>query len=334
MQYTHIVGIDISKATIDVAVCQKEATAVILNRRFSNRLEGYEELLAWLEKAGIKLEQVLICLENTGLYHVNLVNFLYSKKGSVWIENAVEIKWSTGLVRGKSDKADAQRIGLYALKNQDKAKLYAAEDEYLTELSDLLTDRERLVKAKNMLLGPLKEKQDLGLGKRADRSKEGCKQSVAALNKDIKGIEKQIAELVKSSKELSKNYKLIRSVKGIGMITALYLIKYTQNFKRLTNPKKLASYCGIAPFEYSSGTSIRGKNKVHPMSNKVLKKLLHMCALSSVPIQEGEMRAYYERKVGEGKNKMSVLNAIRNKLIHRVCACIRDQKVYSYKQVA
>jgi len=123
------------------------------------------------------------------------------------------------------------------------------------------------------------------------------------------------------------------SIKGIGKITTLYLLVYTGNFIKFSSAKKLASYCGIVPFDHSSGTSIRGKTKVHPMANKRLKKALHMCALISIK-QEGEMQTYYNKKVGEGKNKMGVVNAIRNKLVQRAFACVRDQQEYRYNPAA
>jgi transposase len=108
---------------------------------------------------------------------------------------------------------------------------------------------------------------------------------------------------------------------------------YTHNFTRFDNAKQIASYCGIAPFEYSSGTSVKGKTKVHKMANKTLKTSLHMCSVSSVR-HNPEMKKYMERKVAEGKNKMLVLNAIRNKILQRVFACVRDKKMYEYRNVA
>jgi hypothetical protein len=53
-----------------------------------------------------------------------LVAFLQARQAFVWVENAVEIKWSMGLQRGKTDAVDAQRIALYAFRNKDKAKAY------------------------------------------------------------------------------------------------------------------------------------------------------------------------------------------------------------------
>jgi hypothetical protein len=69
------------------------------------------------------------------------------------------------------------------------------------------------------------------------------------------------------------------------------------------------------------------------MANKRIKKALHLCAVSSLR-HKSAMKLYYERKVGEGKNKMSVLNAIRNKLLQRIFACVREKRLYIHKQAA
>ena len=63
------------------------------------------------------------------------------------------------------------------------------------------------------------------------------------------------------------------------------------------------------------------------MANMNLKKLLHMAAMSAIQCNE-ELKHYYERRVGEGKNKMSVMNAVRNKLIGRIFACVKNQRLY------
>jgi transposase len=238
-----------------------------------------------------------------------------------------------GLVRGKTDKMDAQRICSYAYRHQDKAKLYSDKEEGLDDLSDLLSTRERLLKAKQILTVPLNEMRQVGLSKQAQSLESSCQESIASLSKEIKAIDSQIDLLVEEEKEIKSNYQLALSVKGIGKLTALYLIVYSGNFKRFSSAKKLASYAGVAPFAYSSGTSVRGRTRVHAMANKQLKKLLYMCALATVGAQ-GNMHAYYRKKVNEGKHKMSVINAIKNKLLARVYACVRDQKMYSYKQAA
>ncbi len=125
-------------------------------------------------------------------------------------------------------------------------------------------------------------------------------------------------------------YKLVTSVVGIGFVTAINLLVYTNGFTVMKDARKLACYCGVAPFEYSSGSSIRGRTKVHYMANKKLKCNLHMASLTAVKL-DGDLKAYYERKVGEGKSKLSVLNAVKNKLLARVIAVVNKQELYVKK---
>ncbi|MEZ5037261.1 MAG: IS110 family transposase [Chitinophagales bacterium] len=94
----------------------------------------------------------------------------------------------------------------------------------------------------------------------------------------------------------------------------------------VSNPRSLACHCGVAPFERSSGL-FKGKARVSHMANKRLKTALHMAALSAMKLDK-ELKQFYERKVAEGKSKMSVINAIRNKLIHRIFAVIKRATPY------
>jgi transposase len=83
-------------------------------------------------------------------------------------------------------------------------------------------------------------------------------------------------------------------------------------------------HAGVAPFEYRSGSSVRGKTRVSQHARLRLKSVFHLGAMSVIQMN-GELRDYYRRKVGEGKNKMLVLNAVRNKLIHSVCSVVHRQ---------
>ena len=153
------------------------------------------------------------------------------------------------------------------------------------------------------------------------------KASLAAIEKDLKNIEANIISIVNEDDNLKLLYKLITSVVGIGFVTAINLLVHTNAFTVLKDTRKLACYCGVAPFEYSSGSSIRGKTKVHYMANKKLKCNLHMASLSAIKL-DADLKTYYERKVNEGKNKMSVLNAVKNKLLARVIAVVNKQQEY------
>ena len=120
------------------------------------------------------------------------------------------------------------------------------------------------------------------------------------------------------------------------MQVAIEVIITTNEFKNFETAKQFACYSGVVSLEYSSGTSVRGKTRVSRMAKISVKTVLHMAALSAVSMK-GELQDYFIRKVSEGKNKMSVINAIRNKLILRIFACIKNnrpyEKIYEYKLV-
>jgi len=147
------------------------------------------------------------------------------------------------------------------------------------------------------------------------------------LQQEIELVDKEINLIINLRNDILINYNLLRSIPGIGKVLAVYLIALTHNFTCFDNPRKFACYAGIAPFEYSSGTSVMVKTKVHPYANKHIKSLLNMAATASIQIN-GEYKMYYQRRLAEGRNKMSTLNIIRNKLVFRAFAIVRRGSPY------
>ena len=326
-QYYHVFGVDVSKKTVDITyVINQQFT----HRQFTNDDAGMEELMKWLKELTLEFDKTLFCMEATGLYCFTLTHFLASNSIDTWIEHAVQIKKATALARGKNDKVDSQRIALYATKNLDRLRLWKPVNATLEKIRHLASLRERLVDTKKRLATPIKEFEEVGNLAMAKLLTKTIKSSLAAIDKDLKNIETKIIDVINEDDNLKLLYKLITSVVGIGFVTAVNLIVHTNGFTMLKDTRKLACYCGVAPFEYSSGSSIRGRTKVHYMANKKLKCNLHMASLTAVKL-DADLKAYYERKVGEGKSKMSVLNAVKNKLLARVIAVVNKQELYVKK---
>lgn len=326
-QYKYFFGVDISKKTIDVTLAKD---AQLIHRQFSNDSTGMGELMQWLSELNLNFSDVLFCMEATGLYCFPLTQFLAENAIDIWIEHAAQIKKASSLDRGKNDKIDSRRIAVYASKNIDRMRLWKPLSSTLEKIKHLASLRERLVETKKRLITPINEFEEVGNVVMAKLLAKTIKSSLAAIDKDLKNVEIRIISIVNEDENLKQLYKLITSVVGIGFVTAINLIVYTNGFTVLKDTRKLACYCGVAPFEYSSGSSVRGKTKVHYMANKKLKCNLHMASLSAVKL-DADLKAYYERKVAEGKNKMSVLNAVKNKLLARVIAVVNKQEEYVRK---
>lgn len=324
----HVAGIDISKQTFDICLGKNSSDTWLEKACFDNNLEGYESLLNWFLEQSIEVSDILFCLENTGIYHRQLVGYLISKGAYVWVSGAVEIKWSMGIQRGKSDRIDSERIMCYAYRHQDKAQAFKMNSNSLNQITDLMALRERLMTCIQCLKIPIKEYKSSGLDQQGNIIEQACNKSLNAMKEELKSLETTIKKVIEQDLELAKLYQYISSVRCVGFVAACYFLVYTKGFTRFDNAKQFASYSGVAPFEYSSGSSIRGRTKVHPMANKKMKKILHMCAVSSVRYNP-ELKAYFDRKTAEGKNKMLVLNAIRYKIIQRVFACVKNERLYN-----
>ena len=326
-QYKHIFGVDVSKKTVDITHVKEQQST---HRQFSNDDSGMMELLLWFKELDIAYAETLFCMEATGLYCFPLTQFLAANAIDIWIEHAPQIKKANAAARGKNDKIDSQRIALYATKYLDRLRLWKPAGTTLDKIRHLASLRDRLVETKKRLINPINEFEDMGNIAMAKLLTKTIKSSLTAINKDLKNIESKIIDIVNEDDNLKLLYKLITSVVGIGFVTAINLLVHTNGFTMMKDVRKLACYCGVAPFEYSSGTSVRGKTKVHYMANKKLKSNLHMASLTAIKL-DADLKAYYERKVAEGKNKMSVLNAVRNKLLARVIAVVNKQQEYVKK---
>ena len=325
METLYFLGIDISKKKFDAALtidgkhfqeAQIENTSAAIQLFFQN-----------LKKQLSSLDGLIVCLEYTGIYSMPLLDFLVKKKIKVSVEPALQIKQSQGMTRGKNDQVDAKRIALYALKNRESLRFWQPQRHCIQRLKALLALRERLVKMKVQLEVPINESAEFVASSILKEALANCRRTLRALQSDIQRTEKEIEAIVWGDEHLSQQFKLVTSVPGIGKITALNIIISTQEFSRIQDAKKFACYAGIAPFEHTSGSSIRGKTRVSKMANMTLKKLLHLAAMSAIQCSD-ELRMFYKRKVDAGKNKMSIINAVRNKLISRVFACIKNKRMY------
>jgi transposase len=257
-----------------------------------------------------------------------LLSWIASRGYAIWLENPVAIKRSLGLQRGKNDQVDAQRIAQYAARFADKAQLWQPPGELIEELKALMRMRERLLSAKSQLEVPLKESGFFMAQSKQKALRGHCRAALKGLKQSLDQIEQRMEALLSSEEQLKELYKVVSSVVGIGKITALELIIASNEFKGIKTAKCCACYAGVGPFEYTSASSIRGRSRVSVLANKPLKCLLHMGALAAVRVG-GELKAYYQRKVKEGKNKMLVFNAVRNKLLARVYACVQEMRLYS-----
>ncbi len=334
MKKNYFVGIDVSKQTIDVAfiaVHQGEKTQPCW-KVFDNNEPGLAGMRSWLQSNHVPFDEAtLFVIENTGLYHRLLVNFCHKHQLQLCIENGAQVKWSLGIARGKSDKVDSRRLATYAVRFADRLKPASALKEGIQDIKDLITLRNRHVVQLSALRAHLKELKATTCKKAVKEIEAIHSPLIKAMKTVIRKTEAAIVKTILANELTKKQYRLLLSIPCIGPITATYLIACTNAFTLCSSGKQLACYCGVVPFEHQSGISIKGKHRVHKMANKNLKALLHMCAIAAIKYIQ-EIKDYFNRKVAEGKHKMSIINAVRNKLVLRAFAVIRNEESFVENQ--
>lgn len=328
MKFTWFIGIDVSKATLDSAFCHSDNPEQFTHQQFSNTLTGFEQLVLWLKKQKVDVSNGFFCFEHTGHYTLALCCFLQDRELPYSLVSPLHLKRSLGITRGKNDRVDAQRIAQFACLHQRSLKPMQLPSACLLRLKNLMAFRERLTKTKVSLKQTIRDLK--ATHKIVDNSfiiKESEKQ-LKLVEQQINHTDHQMEMNVEQDESVQKHFRLITSVVGIGTVTAVAFLIYTQNFTAFEDGRKFACYTGVAPFEYSSGSSIRGKTRTSPLANRRMKAFLSNCACAAVQ-HDPELKVYYQRKVEQqGKAKMSALNAVKAKLINRVFATVNRGTEY------
>jgi transposase len=326
MEFKHYVGVDVSKSTLDFAVCFEGK--IISRHHCENTKKGIVQVIKEMRKlTAFGLTSSVFCMEYTGIYNNHLIDYLLSSKTAIWMEPALRIKQSQGMTRGKTDVIDAGRIAEYAYTFRNNMRLWTPARNEVKKLKLLITMRDRLVNSKKELSVPVKENEGF-TSKEFHALESGIMQkSIAAMEKSLEKVEMEIEQLIKKDPQLKEMFDLLTSVTGVGPVVAVNMIVLTEEFKKFESPGQFACYGGVAPFEHTSGSSIKGRSRVSHLANKKIKALLHLAAMAAINAK-GELREYYQRKIAAGKNKMSVINAIRNKIIHRIFAVIKRGTPY------
>lgn len=310
------VGIDVSKLTLDVHLYKAG-----LHQQFGNDRAGFKKILSWVSANGLKQDEVLFCFEHTGWYCLLLGYYLHDQGIDYCCVNPIEIKRSRGLKRGKSDKADAKEIAYYAWLRREDLVPTTPPAKNLIELQRMMSLREQMVKQATALKNLRCGMEQLTGKNSSDFSVVQIGETIAHLELQARKVEKAMEALIKFDSQMQANYKLSKTVKGVGLVLAVQMLLHTHNYTRFANWRQFSSYCGLVPFPYQSGTSINGRSKIHPIADRKMKSLLSMSAISAIQ-HDKELKMYYAKRVAEGKPKMLVLNIIRNKLVSRIFATV------------
>lgn len=334
MNFKWVLGIDVSKDKLNLCLMNQQID-VVDEWEIANTLESIETFLVdLLAENKFSKSELIVVLENTGLYDQHLTKMCLMMDLAVSLEHASNITEhiiGKNYVEEKNDPLDARRIAEYGIRFQDKLRLFEPCSDTILMIKRLNAQRNRLMKSLNILLVPIKEIKEFDTKPIYNQLNTNQSNVVKELKQAIKEVEKQIEKCITDDQQLSRYYELMQSVEGIGPVTARELLVRTEGFTKFkTNQAKAFSrYAAVVPVSKQSGKK-KGRARTPKRKNQSLKSLLTMGALSLIA-SKSDLGEYYRRKIGEGKEHLLVINNMRNKIILRVFAVVRNNTTYEKK---
>jgi transposase len=323
-----MIGIDVGKEKLDF--CVQSGDRILKEFVVENTMNSIETSLKdVMNEFSATSDDVLLCAEYTGQYTYPLSCTCEGMQIDLWLENPAQIKQSSGVQRGKNDRLDARKIAAYALRFQDRARLFSLPEKNISTLKQLVSERDMYISDRAKYQGQITDQKRFMSPADYVAKQKRLQRQIRELDTSIDEIELTVEQLIDGDETLKRQHELLLSIDGVGEKVAVKMIVETNAFRDFDNGRQFCCHAGVAPFKYDSGSSVRSRSRVSNRADKSIKTLLHMAAIAAATRKKsGELRDYYIRKVAEGKNKMSVLNAVRAKIVLRMFAVIRNDKVY------
>ena len=308
-------GIDVSHTKLDV--CYQNNLGELFHLQVGNNNQGFAKIL---EHTGVGYHFVM---EATGVYYIRLAFYLHNRGCVLSVVNAIAIKRyiQMHLERNKTDKKDAGWICRYAI--EQTPPYWEMPDSAYFECRQLYnTIREYTEQIK----GFHNQLHSLGLLPVPSRDTiKSIEKIIVCMKKEIKLLEQKLQLLLEQWQP--DQLKNVSSIKGIGKRAAAMLIVFTQGFKHTANHRQLISFAGLAPTQYSSGSSIQGKPRIYKRGGKNLRDVLYMCSMNAMKTNAA-CKALYERLRANGKTGKQALIAVCNKLLKQVFAVVKNNSLY------
>lgn len=303
--YQNFIGIDIGKDTFVVASSNGKEIHTFINDQ-----AGF---VSFKKSYKTKLSEVLIILETTGGYELDLVHYLQKKKLAVHRANTRKVKHfirSFGIL-GKSDSIDAKALAHYGAERHVSLELFTENPgKMLQKLVERREDlKKMLVQEKNRLQAP--DQKTLG---------KSFKTIITALDLELKNIETEIEKYCEDHPQFNDRRKILETVSGIGKIVSAQLIALLPEIGTLDR-KKIASLAGLAPHPSESGKKIGYRSTRGGREN--VKKVLFMAALTASR-SNSLLGEFYKRLVNQGKKKMVAMVALMRKILVVANARLRE----------
>lgn len=317
----HSIGIDVSKATLQVYIPIKDENISIKNSSKSITAL-YSKLKKYYKK---ETKDLIFVFEPTGTYSSLLQHYCADKGIPAFIVNPRQShNFAKALDnRSKSDIIDAQMLSkMYIMARPGEIAIPVINKTQET-INELLSLYKLLQKHRNALSNHLE----------AIEAKQNSSLIIRRLRKELLHIKKQeddllteMIEIIHSNKDLLDHFNNIKSIKGLGDISAIALLHLFLSYPR-SNRQQITALCGLDAIETSSGTSLQKRSRISKKGNSIYRSILFMPVLSST-VHNPYIKAFYDRLKSNGKPSTLAQIAVMRKLILIAHSLYKNNQVF------
>ena len=331
MNFTYFVGWDVSKATLNFCLRDAHQPQPLHEGQLANTATAIgKQLQQWAKQLGVGLQAFAHCVEHTGRYTHPLLSLVEPLGLSLWLEDPLQLKRSMGRQRHKTDVVDARNIAEYCRCKHAQASWYTPPSELSIHLGELSRTRTKLLRMKQSLQTRHQAKEDFGLISPSAVSQAVEQELVTVLEQKLALVEQEILRLIEADEAAKRKLDIARSVPGIGAKNVVAILAITGLFERISSARACAAYAGLVPYAFESGSSVRRRSRVSRAVSKELKTALHQGAHFLI-IHDSPFKALYQRLRARGHTYRQAVNAVRNKMVRVLYACLKKDVLYEKK---
>ena len=313
----HWVGIDVAQGTFDAAVASpgQHANASSFKRlpvaTFDRTPEGVRQFVLWL-RGYVPAQDPLpvrVVMEATGPYSVELTALLCKecpelRPSIANPERTSAFRKSLGL-RNKTDRMDARALAFFGLERHPDP--YEPLSPAQAELRALSRCRDGLIETQKAL------ENQLGQDAPSPLVRKTLKRIIAATQKSVDTIEKDMKRVIRSNEGFQRDYDLLTSIPGVGFVTAAVVLAEFGDLRRFGCARQIGAHAGVTACRDESGQRKR-PGHISKKGNAHVRKILYMAAMSASTFNP-HMRTVYRRLTARGKEPMVALVVIMRKLL-------------------
>ena len=324
-----VLGIDVAQKELVVCLAKMNddwTSQLYAHKTFANTANGFKALLQWTKKLTDPDISIRYVMEATGVYHESLAYFLNDQglEVSIVLPNKISNYARSLTIKTVTDKTASEAIAQFGLERN--IDLWQKPLPTYKKIRQLTRERDQIIVERTMVKNQLHA--ELVEAEPNKTSITRIKKRIELLTKQEKEITSEIRQLIVADEKVSSTVKLLRSIPGIGMLTAATVLAETNGFDLIRNKRQLASYAGLDVKEKQSGTSVKGKPKISKKGNRFLRKAMHLPALTAIRHDE-RFKSAFVRLVSKHGIKMKAVVAVQRKLLEMMFTLYKSNQSYA-----